>query len=195
MIDAMSRLVIATVLIAACSKSATNQDTGSKTAAPSGGEERVAVPTTGGAPVGAAKGAAPAAQTDSPQLRLSPEEGKLAIEAPADVKAGAEVTAKVMVVANPSYKVNVEFPTKLVLDAPPAGVTIAKQELKAGGASKAKGDADVFDDKQLAFVVKLTPAQSGTYTINGSFKFAVCDRAGTQCLPKKEPIAIQVAAK
>jgi len=191
MIDAMSRLVIAALLFAACSKSATSQDTGSKTAA-GGGEERIAVPTTAGAPEGAAKGGATA---DSPQLRLSPEEGKLAIEAPADVKAGAEVTAKVMVVANPSYKVNVEFPTKLVLDAPPSGVTIAKQELKAGGASKAKGDADVFDDKQLAFVVKLTPAQSGTYTINGSFKFAVCDRAGTQCLPKKEPIAIQIAAK
>jgi len=194
MIDAMSRLVIAALLIAACSKSATNQDTGSKTAA-GGGEERIAVPTTGGAPEGAVKGGAQSGSVDSPQLRLSPEEGKLAIEAPADVKAGAEVTAKVMVVANPSYKVNVEFPTKLVLDAPPAGVTIAKQELKAGGASKAKGDADVFDDKQLAFVVKLTPAQSGTYTINGSFKFAVCDRAGTQCLPKKEPIAIQIAAK
>jgi len=192
MIEPMSRLVIAALLLAACSKSATNQDTGSKTAA-GGGEERIAVPTTGGAPEGAVKGGAPVA--DSPQLRLSPEEGKLAIEAPADVKAGAEVTAKVMIVANPSYKVNVEFPTKLVLDAPPAGVTLAKQELKAGGASKAKGDADVFDDKQLAFVVKLTPAQSGTYTINGSFKFAVCDRAGTQCLPKKEPIAIQIAAK
>lgn len=195
MIEAMSRLVISavcTLAFAGCSKSATNQDTGSKTAA-GGGDERIAVPTTTGAPEGAAaKGAAP---IDSPQLRLSPDEGKLAIEAPAAVKAGAEVTAKVMLVANPSYKVNVEFPTKLVLDAPPAGVTLAKQELKAGGPSKAKGDADQFDDKQLAFVVKLTPAQSGTYTINGSFKFAVCDRAGTTCLPKKEPIAIQIAAK
>ena len=194
----MSRFVIAglmSLLVAGCSKSATNQDTGSKTAGGTGGEERIAVPTGAGAPEGGGPGTKGAAQVDSPQLRLSPEEGKLAIEAPADVKAGAEVTAKVMVVANPSYKVNVEFPTKLVLDAPPQGVTIAKAKLEAGGQSKAKGDADVFDDKQLAFLVKLTPAQSGTYTINGSFKFAVCDRAGTQCLPKKEPIAIQIAAK
>ena len=43
------------------------------------------------------------------------------------------------------------------------------------------------------FAVKLTPAASGSYTINGDFKFAVCDR--DTCLPKREPIAIAVAAK
>jgi hypothetical protein len=187
----MPRLVIVALFALGCSKSATNQDTGSKT----GGntpDERIAVPTGAGAPEGAAsKGAA----VDSPQLRLSPDEGKLAIEAPADAKPGAEVIAKVMVVANPAFKVNLEFPTSIKLEAPPQGVTIAKAELKAGGQSKAKGDADVFDDKQATFLVKLTPAASGTYTINGNFKFAVCDRAGTQCFPKKEPIAIQIAAK
>ena len=188
----MSRFVVVALLLLGCSKSATNQDTGSKT----GGntpDERIAVPTGAGAPEGASKGAA--ATVDSPQLRLSPDEGKLAIEAPADAKAGAEVVAKVMVVANPAFKVNLEFPTSIKLEAPPQGVTIAKAELKAGGQSKAKGDADVFDDKQATFLVKLTPAASGTYTINGNFKFAVCDRAGTQCFPKKEPIAIQIAAK
>ena len=187
----MPRLVVTLLFVLSCSKSATNQDTGSKTGANTP-DERIAVPT-GGSPEGASKGAIAAAE--SPQLRLSPDEGKLAIEAPADAKAGSEVVAKVMVVANPAFKVNLEFPTKLSLDAPPQGVTIAKAELKAGGQSKAKGDADVFDDKQATFLVKLTPAASGTYTINGNFKFAVCDRAGTQCFPKKEPIAIQIAAK
>ena len=41
--------------------------------------------------------------------------------------------------------------------------------------------------------LKLTPAKTGSYTVNASFKFAVCDK--DQCLPKKEQIAIVVAAK
>ena len=48
-------------------------------------------------------------------------------------------------------------------------------------------------EKRLAFAVKLTAAASGSYTINGNFKFAVCDR--DQCLAKQETIAIAVAAK
>ena len=43
------------------------------------------------------------------------------------------------------------------------------------------------------FAVKLTPAASGSYTINGTFKFAVCDH--DQCLAKKETDRDQVAAK
>ena len=80
---------------------------------------------------------------------------------------------------------------KLVLE-PQANVTLAKPELRAGGSAK-QGDAEALDERQLVFAVKVTPSQTGTYTINGSFKFAVCN--DTQCLPKKEPIAIQIAAK
>jgi hypothetical protein len=71
-------------------------------------------------------------------------------------------------------------------------VTLAKDKFIAGGHDKAKGDADELDEKQLAIAVKLTPAASGSYTINGNFKFAVCDR--DQCLAKQETIAIAVAA-
>lgn len=128
------------------------------------------------------------------RFRLQPEEGKLAIEAPADAKANTEATAKIKVTASSLYKVNTEFPVKLTLESP-TGVTLAKAELKAGGHDKAKGDADAFDEHELVFAVKLTPASPGSYTINGTFKFAVCDKAGSTCLAKKEPIAIQVAAK
>jgi len=72
-------------------------------------------------------------------------------------------------------------------------MTLAKDKFVAGGHDKAQGDADALDEKQLAFAVKLTPAASGSYTINGNFKFAVCDK--DQCLPKQETIAIAVAAK
>lgn len=124
--------------------------------------------------------------------KLGADEGKLAIESPADAKAGTETIAKIKVTPAAGYHVNTEFPTKLTLTAP-EGVTLAKSELKAGGMDKGKGDADVFEEQSLELGIKLTAAKSGSYTINGTFKFAVCDK--DSCRPKKETIAIQVAAK
>jgi hypothetical protein len=138
-------------------------------------------PTKGGNPPGGA----------DPQ-KLGPEEGKLAIDAPADAKAGAETTAKITLTPGAGFHVNTEFPIKLKLTAPD-GVTLAKTEYKAGGSSKDKGDADVLEEPQLLLSVKLTAAKSGSYTINGDFKFAVCDK--DSCRPKHESIAIQIAAK
>ncbi|MFN0245712.1 MAG: hypothetical protein ACKV2T_02315 [Kofleriaceae bacterium] len=190
----MSRCLLVLVSLAACSKSAgpQNQDTG-KT---SGEGERIAVPG-GGAPEGAPRMGMPPSngvQTTAggdDAFRLKPDEGTLKIEIPADAKAGAEVTAKILVIPSEKYKVNKEFPTKLTLT-PPAGVTLAKAEMKAGGADESKGDADAFEDKQLAFSVKLTP-QPGNHKITGTFKFAVCDK--DVCLAKKEQIELVVAAK
>jgi hypothetical protein len=133
-----------------------------------------------------------AAAADDDRFKLKPEEGKLAIDSPADAKAGAEAIAKITVTPGSGYHVNTEYPIKLTLTSP-AGVTLAKAEYIAGGHDKSKGDADALDEQQLVLAVKLTPAASGSYTINGNFKFAVCDK--DQCLAKKETIAIAVAAK
>jgi hypothetical protein len=179
--------VLATALaagLAGCSKSAGSQDPPKPVTA--GAPETVAVP---GAAVGA-RGAADGATDESQKLK--PDEGQLSIEVPPDAVAGKETTARVIVTPSSKYKINFEFSTKLTLE-PPAGVTLAKTELKAGGMSKAQGDAEKFEEKQLAFAVKLTPTKSGSHTINGTFKFAVCDK--DQCRAKREPIAIQVAAK
>jgi hypothetical protein len=179
--------------LAACSKSAGNQDKVSALPPASGGQDVMAVPQ-GGPTMGHPQEGAPAqpSPADTDRSRLKPEEGKLAIEPPADAKAGAEAVAKITVTPAAGFHVNTEYPTKLTLTSP-SGMTLAKAEFVAGGHDKAKGDADQMDEKQLAFAVKLTPAASGSYTINGSFKFAVCD--ANQCLPKKETIAITVAAK
>ncbi len=184
---ALTTVLAAGVVATSCTKSAGNQEPSATKPSgdPSGNK------TVGGAIEGApvqAKG------TGGGSFRLNADEGKLAIEVPTDAKAGAEATARIVVTPSSDYKVNTEFPTKLTLETT-SGVTIAKAELKAGGHDSGKGDADQFDEKGLAFVVKLTPSASGNYTINGSFKFAVCDKAGHQCLAKREPIAIQVAAK
>ena len=192
MLTTMSRLAVL-VVIAACSKSAGNQDTQSK--APPGGTDKIAVPGGEGTAKGPAIGGAGPA-TGGPggdeRSRLHAEEGKLAIDAPADAKAGAETTAKITVTPGAGYHVNTEYPIKLTL-APTDGVAVAKAEFTAGGHDKSKGDADALDEQKLTFSVKVTPAKTGSYTVNGTFKFAVCDK--DQCLPKKEQIAIVVAAK
>jgi hypothetical protein len=186
--------LLALCVAAACSKSAGNQDKVSSPPPSASGGDVIAVPK-GPSPMGAPAGGAPAkapSASDDERFRLKPEEGKLAIEPPADAKAGAEAVAKIIVTPGSGYHVNTEYPIKLTLTSP-AGVTLAKDRFVAGGHDKAVGDAAALDEKQLAFAVKLTPATSGSYTINGNFKFAVCDK--DQCLAKQETIAIAVAAK
>ncbi|MBA3454531.1 MAG: hypothetical protein H0T42_15685 [Deltaproteobacteria bacterium] len=188
---------VLSIAVAGCSKPAANQDTGTTTAKGDMGGGKVAVPggeapkmTSGmGSPEGTV-GAKGGTTGDDP-FRLKPEEGQLAVEAPKDVVAGAEFTAKILVTPVGPYKINKEFPTKLTFESA-AGVTLAKAQLTAGGHDQVKGDADAFEDKQLAFTVRLTPT-SGNHTINGVFKFAVCDK--DTCLAKKEQISIVVAAK
>jgi hypothetical protein len=194
----MSRIAVlaaalATLAAAGCSKSTGTKE--SPKMSSSGAPETIAVPGAEGASPGGgdmqAGTGAPAAPT-SEAFKLKPEEGQLSIEVPPDAVAGKETTARVIVTPTPKYKINFEFSTKLTLE-PPADVTVAKTELKAGGQAQVKGDAEKFEEKQLAFAVKLTPTKAGNHTINGTFKFAVCDK--DQCLAKKETIAIQLAAK
>ena len=192
MIRGMSRFIlIAFVVAAACSK----QD--KPAAPPTNQSDTIAVPGAAPPPPMGSKQTPPptteakAGGGDDARYKLQPQEGKLGIEVPADAKSGAETTAKVTVTPGTGYHVNVEYPTKLTFE-PADGVKVAKPELDAGG-SKKQGDAETLDEKQLVFAVKLTPTSSGTFTVKGNFKFAVCDK--DQCLPKRETIAIQVAAK
>ena len=193
--------VLAVLAAAGCSKSAGSKDSPPKPTTAPGGPEVIAVPGTGdmkGGAEGATAMKGPEGAPNAPNMpnndafKLKPEEGQLSIEVPSDAVAGKETTARVIVTPTPKYKINFEFSTKLTL-APPADVTVAKTELKAGGQGKVQGDAEKFEEKQLAFAVKLTPTKSGNHTVNGTFKFAVCDKEA--CLAKKETIAIQLAAK
>jgi len=184
----MLRFALAATLLLACTKEA--RDTASAPA-DKGVGQKVAVPgdrAVGGGPGGET---VPANASDE-RFRLKPNEGTLAVQAPADAKAGAETTAKITVTPGQGYHANTEYPIKLTLETP-AGVKLDKTEFKAGGHDGAKGDAEALDEHQLVLAVKMTADKSGSYTINGSFKFAVCDK--DQCLAKKEPIAIAVAAK
>jgi hypothetical protein len=192
----MSRFALLLCVLAACSKSAGNQDKVSSPPPPAtSSQDVIAVPQAGAGPSMGAKPAdspPPAAAKDDDRLRLAPAEGTLAVVAPEDAKPGAETVAKITVSPGKGYHINTEYPIHLTL-ANTEGVALAKSDFTAGGHDKGKGDADALDEQSLAFAVKLTPSASGSYTVAGKFKFAVCD--ANQCLPKKETIAIKVAAK
>jgi len=187
----MSRYAVAIALLAAAcgSKSA---GTPEQKVVPA--SEKVTVPgepPTMGKGVAIGGGSATTGGADDP-LKLKAAEGTLAISSPADAKVGAEAVAHLVLTPGAGFHVNTEFPTKLTLESP-SGITLAKGEFVAGGHDKSKGDAEALDEQKLDIAIKLTPAAAGSYTINGKFKFAVCD--ATTCLPKKEQIAITVAAK
>ncbi len=183
-------VVVGLSLVAACSKSATQQDTGSADPTTSG-PKKIMVPGGSGPETAQFKGGSAAPATGDDRFKLKQNEGSLAIAAP-DLKAGAEGAATITVKPGQGFHVNTEYPIHLQLTAP-NGVTLAKAEFNAGGSDKAKGDADQLDEQQLVLSVKMTPAAPGSFTVNGTFKFAVCDH--DQCLAKKETIAIAVAAK
>ncbi len=192
MIRGMSRLTLFVLVVglAGCKKSSVSQEP--PPAKPATKEKRLPGPDEVGSVKG--PGTSDKAPATESRFRLQPDEGKLDVSAPSDAKAGGETTVKVTLTAGDKYHVNTEFPTKITLEST-KGVTIAKAELRAGGHDKDKGDADVFDEKEMVFDLKMTPAAAGSYTVNGLFKFAVCDKDGSTCLAKKEPLAIQLAAK
>ncbi|MEO6771616.1 MAG: hypothetical protein ABI467_01155 [Kofleriaceae bacterium] len=186
----MSRTIwLIPFLLIACGKSGGNQaeDTGPVT---SGKVDRVALPT--GDHVMVTKAGSGAPQSDEARFHLHPDEGTLTIDK-AEGKAGTELVSTIKVTPAGAYHVNVEFPIKLTLE-PPAGVKLAKTELTAGGMDKSQGDAVAFSEQALVFAVKATTDKAGTYDIKGTFKFAVCTNNNTQCLAKKQPITVTVAA-
>jgi hypothetical protein len=190
---------LALVMISACGKSASNQDK-EKPTTPSG-EEVIAVPgaAKGGAPTvggattaeGAVQATGTPAQTpDDPRFHLQPDEGALTVDK-GEAKAGAEATAAVKLAPATGYHIATDYPIKLTLEAP-AGVTLAKTELTAGGRNKVQGDAQTLSEQSLAFAVKATADKAGAYEIKGVFKFGICEK--DSCHPKKQPITITVAA-
>ena len=122
-------------------------------------------------------------------MHLKPDEGTLTIDK-AEGPAGAEASAGVKITPGTGFHMSTDYPNTLTHDAP-AGEQLAKAEYDSGKGEK--GDADTFGEKGLGFVVKAPPEKAGEYTINGVFKFGVCD--DQSCHPKRQPITITVSAK
>jgi len=171
----MVRVALLTIALAACSKSAGNQEKPAQAPPPPVAEKGTPTPA---API-----------PDDPKMHLKPDEGTLTIDK-AEGPAGAAASAAVKVTPAKGFHMSTDYPIKLSLEAP-AGVKLDKAEYNSGKGEK--GDADEFGEKGLAFTVKATADKAGEYTINGVFKFGVCD--DQSCHPKKQPITITVAAK
>lgn len=131
-------------------------------------------------PVDAAPELAPA----DDRHRLHPAEGTLAIAAPAQVATRASATVTLTLTAGPGFRVNEDFPVRLVL-VPPPGLAVAKPSLT-------RADALASDDHHLVLGTDLVASDAGSYALTGRFKFALCQR--DVCFTKDEPIAIQLTA-
>ncbi len=210
MLRGMSRFAVLALLMgacAACGKGAKSSGDTQKSAGSAETVETVQVPTGSAAPgsKGGADGSAAVTgapddptklswatkqRAQNPAFNLKPEEGTLTI-AKAEAKAGAAATAEIKLAPATGYHVATDYPIKLWLE-PPAGVTVDKAFLSAGGRSKAQGDAAALSEQGLAFAVKATPAAAGSFEINGVLSFGICEK--DSCHPKTQPIKIQVAA-
>jgi hypothetical protein len=176
----MVRVALLTIALAACSKSAGNQEKPAATPPAQGSTDMASAPP-------AAAPTPPSGDpcaNDDPKFHVKPDEATLTVGS-AEGTAGAEATAAIKVVPAAGYHVSQEFPMKLTLT-PPEGVKLAKTEL-------AKADADQFSEQVLALSVKATAEKPGSYEIKGCFKVGVCDKES--CHPKKQPITITLAAK
>jgi len=182
MFAGMLRVALLAAVIASCGKSAGNQE---KPANPPPPGPKEVAPTPGPTPTPTAT----PAPADDLKMHLKPDEGTLTIDK-AEAAAGAVATAAIKITPATGFHMSTDYPIKLSLDAP-AGVKLDKAEFNSGKGEK--GDADTFGEKGLGFVVKATAEKAGDYTINGVFKFGVCD--DQSCHPKRQPITIPVHAK
>jgi hypothetical protein len=100
-------------------------------------------------------------------------------------KAKERAVAKISVAPKGAFHVNTEYPVRLNLTAPD-GVKIEKEK-------QTKDDAKRFEKAGLDFEVGFVAEGSGTKTITGELKFAVC--TDTECKPTTEKVSFDVDVK
>ena len=107
------------------------------------------------------------------------------VPAPA-ASAGKKSAATVSITPKKGWKLNLEFPTKLVVE-PPAGASVDKKKQK-------KADAASFSEKKGAiWRVVFTANKAGKNTFSADLKFAMCSSA--TCDPKRETFRFDVGVK
>jgi hypothetical protein len=109
----------------------------------------------------------------------------LKVEAP-PAKKGQKSVAKIRITPGAGYHMNKEYPTSLVLNAVPAGVTVDKMKWTMKDATKWEEAGGEFD-------VPFTSTEAGKKTVTGELKFAVC--SATTCDPKKSNVSFEIDVK
>jgi hypothetical protein len=108
----------------------------------------------------------------------------LSVKAPS-AKVSAKSVASIIVEPTSGYKMNLEYPTKVTINAPD-GVTLEKAKLTAKDAKK-------LDKASAEFDIAYTATQPGKKTFTGEIKFAVCTE--NNCDPKVEKLSFDVDVK
>lgn len=88
------------------------------------------------------------------------------VKAPARAKVGSETTTEVIVTPGSGYKINVDYPAKLVMKTVPAGAKVADQTV-----TKAKMQVS---KARLVVPVRFTPEAPGEKAFEGELRFSVC---------------------
>ena len=107
----------------------------------------------------------------------------LKLEVP-PAKKGQRAVVKLRLSPGSGFHMNKDFPTSLVLAAPP-GVTLEKPRQTAADARFSETGAD--------FEVALTASEPGSKLVSGELKFAVC--TATTCDPKREKVSFTLEVK
>jgi hypothetical protein len=128
-----------------------------------------------------------AIQNDDPTTQLGSDADAYSVSA-ADlaVGAGAEGMLVVTIKAKGDHKVNEEYPHKVKLDDPPAGIELPKSKLT-------KDEGSFSDKKTFTFKIPVKGKTAGSHTVTGMVKFSVCNES--QCVIKKETIKAVVTVK
>lgn len=167
-------LLAATLAVASCKSGSTSKPPAPEAKATEGarGAPTTPPPPTTGGDTGAAPVASGGSTEPDPSFELTTEGAAAA--------AAAAGSARLVVHPAAGKKMNLDYPTGLVLE-PPAGVTVAKPKLAAT-------DAEKFDLHELSYSVALSAAAPGEYKVPGTFRFAVCDDSA--CYPKKRAVEL-----
>jgi hypothetical protein len=112
--------------------------------------------------------------------KTSEPEYSVWLQGPAHATAGKPSSLQAVLVANGEWKCNENYPIKMKLGAPPAGVSFPSPI--ATGASVTK--------KRASLAVPFVPSSIGTKTIQGTFHFSVCN--ASSCVMKKKALRIDV---
>lgn len=125
---------------------------------------------------------APRTSSAGEQFMLSQLEHEIATGAPQEI--AFEITP------GKGLKINPQYPWKLVVDAPPAGLTLA-------GEPTIKKEAMRIDAKHAKVPLSVSAAQPGSYELTASVNLSVCEQGDeARCLWfTDEPVTLRVEAK
>lgn len=107
------------------------------------------------------------AQTRTVEARAEEDDYIITLSSAGTYTAGKQGTLTMKLVPKPTFRVDRDFPTKIVMADPPGvHVALTKKKLE-------KSDG-TFTDTSAVFTIPFTSSKAGKATIGGKFHFQVC---------------------